>query len=115
LTDDTKVKSILRRYNRALENLVEARLAFDQLNSSAPQDSVDIWNASIIEAENDRSTNPSAMDIMHSQIKTRQTLKEIRAAIMTEDRISISTAPDDGGTTDWLVEGLDIEDEMWVV
>ena len=106
------MKSIIRRYNRALENVVEARLAFDQLNSSAPLDSVDMWEASIRDAESERLVKPSSMDIMHSKIKTGQSLKEISAAIMTEDRKSNSAVPDDGGTTDWLLEGLNIEDEQ---
>ena len=82
------------------------------MNDAAPQDSVDLWKATIAEAEEKRSTEPSAMDVMHSQIKTGQTLKELSTTIITEDRLGILAAPDDGGTTDWLLEGLNIEDEQ---
>jgi hypothetical protein len=71
-----------------------------------------MWEASISEAEEKRLLIPSAMDIMQSQIKTGQSLKAITAAIFTEDRQSRSAVPDDGGATDWLLEGLNIEDEQ---
>jgi hypothetical protein len=52
------------------------------------------------------------MDIMQSKIQTGQTLKETMAAIMTEDSAARNTAPDNGGTTDWLMEGMRTEDEQ---
>jgi hypothetical protein len=57
-------------------------------------------------------TNPSAMDVMLSRISTGQSLKKITAAIMREDGLEIDVAPDNGNTTDWLLEGLRIEDEQ---
>jgi hypothetical protein len=93
--------------------VVEARLAFDQLNSAAPQNSVEMWEASIQEAESARlPEDPTAMDVMHSQVTKGQTLKDIAAAILTEDRLSNTPAPDDGGTTDWILGGFQIEDEQ---
>jgi hypothetical protein len=106
------VKSVIGRYKRALENITDAREAFDQLNEAAPPDSVDIWQASIEEAETLRSNDPSAMDVMLSRISTGQSLKKITAAIMREDGFEIDVAPDNGNTTDWLLEGLRIEDEQ---
>jgi hypothetical protein len=106
------VKSVIGRYKRALENITDARQAFAQLNDAAPPDSVDIWQASIQEAEAVRSNNPSAMDVMQSKISTGQSLKKITAAIMREDGLEIEVAPDNGNATDWLLEGLRIEDEQ---
>jgi hypothetical protein len=109
------VKAIIARYNRAVVNLAEARTAFKQLTDAAPVESVDIWQASIEESEQKRCHgDPTGMDIMHSRINTGQTLKEMCAAIMTEDGRARDTAPENGGTTDWLVEGFSIEDEQWV-
>ena len=76
------MKAIIKRYNRALENVVDARIAFDRLNSAAPAHCVADWESSIEAAEIERMADPAAMDIMHSQIKSGQTLKEITADIM---------------------------------
>ena len=106
------MKAIIRRYNRALENVVEARLAFQRLNDAAPSDAVDVWETSIQEAEVSRNEDPTAMDIMQSRIKTGQTMKAITADIMREDGLSISAVFDSGSSTEWLLEGLNIEDEQ---
>ena len=106
------MKTIVGRYNRALENVVEARLAFANLNDAAPAGSVDIWEATIQEAEAARIYEPSSMDIMQSKIKTGQTLNAITAAIRRDDGLSISAALDNGDATDWLLEGFLIEDEQ---
>jgi len=58
------VDTIIKRYKRALDNLSEARSAFDRLNESAPPDYVDVWEASIQEAKLARFWKPSAMDVM---------------------------------------------------
>jgi hypothetical protein len=109
------VKAIIGRYHRAIENVVEARLAFQQLDEAAPPDCVDLWKASIEEAESQRLLNPAAMDIMQSKIKTAQSLKQITAALLAEERVSLSIVLEDGGTTDWLLEGLRIEDEQYAL
>jgi hypothetical protein len=106
------VKAIIQRYRRALENVVEARLAFQRLTEAAPNDAVDLWEASIHEAELARSQDPTSMDIMQSRIKTGQTMKAITADIMREDGLSISEVFDSGNSTEWLLEGLSIEDEQ---
>jgi hypothetical protein len=105
------VKTVISKYHRAVENLVEARQAFDLLTSAAPPDSIDVWKATIEEAEAARSECPKAMDVMHSKIKTGQTLKTIMAAIMQDDLVSENFMPD-GSSTDWIVEGLNIEEEQ---
>ena len=79
---------------------------------AAPSDSIDVWEATIQEAESMRNRNPQAMDIMHSQIKSGQTLKEITTTIMREDGLSMNNLADNGDNTDWFLEGLDIEDEQ---
>ena len=106
------MKSVISRYRRAVENVAEARLSFQMLTEAAPQESVDIWNAEIQEAEAARFTNPKAMDIMHSKIKTGQSLKQITAAVIQEDMSARNQAPDAIGITDWILEGLNIEDEQ---
>jgi hypothetical protein len=107
-----KVSAIIKRYNRALDNLAEARSAFERLNETAPPDYVDVWDASILEAETARNINPAAMDIMQSKIKTGRTLKAITADILREEMESQRLAPDTGSSTDWILEGLKIEDEQ---
>jgi hypothetical protein len=95
-----------------VENISEARESFQMLTDAAPQESVDIWRATIQEAEAARSESPKAMDIMHSKIKTRQSLKEITAAVMEEDVAAPNQSSDPIGITDWILEGLNIEDEQ---
>lgn len=92
--------------------MVEARLAYDGLNDAAPQAYVDIWAASIEEAEAARSDKPTAMDVMQSKIKRGQTLKNITAAMRRDDGLSQSAVIDNGDATDWLLQGLVIEDEQ---
>lgn len=107
------VQAIIKRYKRALENLAEARSAFESLNEAAPAADVDIWNEEIVEAETARHGNPSAMDVMQSRIKTGRTLKAITADILREQTESQQRlAPDTGSSTDWILEGLKIEDEQ---
>jgi len=73
---------------------------------------VDVWEATIVEAEAARNSNPSAMDVMQSRIKTGQTLKAITADILREETKAQHLAPDTGSSTDWILEGLKIEDEQ---
>ena len=100
------MKTIISKYNRALENVVDACLAFRRLNDAAPVQLRVVWEEEIERAEKDRETNPLAMDIMHSRIKSGATLTEITTEIMREDSQSASTMPDDRSTTEWLLEGL---------
>ena len=106
------VQAIIKRYNRALENLAEARSAFERLNESAPADYVDVWDATIVEAESARNLNPSAMDVMQSKIKTGRTLKAITADILREETQAQRYSTETGSSTDWILEGLKIEDEQ---
>ena len=106
------VQAIIKRYTRALENLAEARSAFECLNETAPPEHADVWNATILEAESARNINPSAMDVMQSKIKTGRTLKAITADILREETEAQRLGPDTGNSTDWILEGLKIEDEQ---
>lgn len=90
---------------------MDARQAFESLTNAAPPESIDVWKATIEEAEAERSKSPKAMDVMHSKIKTGQTLKAITAAVMQEDLTSQNFGPS-GSNTDWIVEGLNIEEEQ---
>ena len=110
--DAYPVKSVTRRYNRALESALDARIALQRLSDAAPPAALDEWDASILEAELRREVDVSAMDVMHSKIRSGQTLKEIITAIMREDGLSISEVADNGDITEWLSEGFDIEDEQ---
>jgi len=106
------VKSIIRRYNRALENVVDVRIAFEQLNSAAPAHCVADWESSIEAAEMDRVNKPSSMDVMQSTIRKGRTMKQIAADIMREDGLEMSQMVDNGDHTDWILEGLNLEDEQ---
>jgi len=106
------VKSIIARYNRALENVTNCRAAFNQLTNALPQSTTADWLSQIEDAESERNIHPAAMDIMHSKVKIGATLKEATAQIMRDDRLSQSRVPDDGTATDWLFEGLHIEEEQ---
>jgi hypothetical protein len=98
-----------------VENISEARDAFNALTNAAPPDSIDVWRATIEEAEAARSHSPKAMDVMQSRIKTSQSLKAITAAVMQEDFSSRSFGADGNPNTDWILEGLNIEDEQCVL
>lgn len=108
----TTVQATIKRYRRALENLSEARSAFERLNETAPPDCVDVWDATIREAESKRYLNPSSMDVMKSKINTGQTLKAITVDILREETQAQRVATDTGSSTDWILEGLKIEDEQ---
>lgn len=94
-----------------MENKTEAEQAFESLTNAASPDSIDIWLATIKEAEELRMESPKAMDVMHSQIKTGQTLKVIMAAVMQEDSTAGNFGPNID-SIDWIVEGLNIEEEQ---
>lgn len=112
MSENTTVQTTIKRYKRALENLAEARSAFERLNETAPPEYVDIWETSIQEAESKRYLNPSAMDVMKSKINTGQTLKAITADILREETQAQRVLPDTGSSTDWILEGLQLEDEQ---
>jgi len=107
-----QVRTIIGKYNRALENIVESRNAFLGLDNAAPPMSKAVWEESIAEAERQREFDPTSMDIMQSKIKTGATVKEIMADIMRKDGLSMSIVPDGGNATEWLLEGFMIEDEQ---
>jgi len=52
------------------------------------------------------------MDVMQSRIKGGATLKAVTADIRHRDSVSKSPTTDDEVNTDWLLEGLQIEDEQ---
>jgi hypothetical protein len=110
--DPISVTAVIGRYRRAAESVSEARQSFLDLTAAAPPEAVDIWKATIEEAEDIRSESPKAMDVMHSKIRTGRTLKAITAAIMQEDMDARNISPNNIGTVDWLLEGLHIEDEQ---
>jgi hypothetical protein len=95
-----------------MENIMEARQGFLQLTEAALPESVDVWKGSIEEAEESRSGSPHTIDIMHSKIKTGRTLKAIIAAVMQEDLDAKLQSADTLGITDWILQGLQIEDEQ---
>ena len=110
--DAYPVKAVIRRYNKALESTIDARITLEQLSNAAPPAALNEWEASILEAELCHDLDTSAIDIMHSKIKSGQMMKEIIVTIMREDGLPISEVPDNGDTTKWLLEGLNIEDEQ---
>ena len=108
------VQAVIKKYRRAIDNLAEARSAFNRLNDAAPPLYTECWEVSITEAESARSTDPSSMDVMQSQIKTGQTLKEIMADILREEGRSQRVVTESGSSTDWILAGLRIEEEQSV-
>jgi hypothetical protein len=107
------VGTIITKYRRAVENQAEAQQGFESLTNAAPPESIDIWKATIEEAEALRFESPNAMDVMHSKIRKGQSLKDIMAAVMQEDLTAKNFGPV-STSTDWMAEGLNIEDEQWV-
>ena len=65
------MKSIIARYDRALENLSEARHSFQMLTEAAPLESVDLWKANIEEVEAVRSTTVKSMDMLRISYQKR--------------------------------------------
>lgn len=108
------MKSIIAKYNRALENVTECRIAFDRLNDALPESTTADWETQIQDAESHRNERPEVMDIMHSKIKAGATVKQVTADLRRDDGLSRSRVPDDGTATNWLLEGLSIEEEQYV-
>jgi len=106
------VRSVIARYNRALESLDDSRIAFSRLNEALPEATTADWETEIQQAELQRRDNPEAMDIMSSKIKEGASVKEVTAQIMRNDGLSKSRVPDDGTATEWLLEGCRIEEEQ---
>jgi hypothetical protein len=104
------VRSVIGRYNWALEHVVESRIAFSRLNDALPHSTTAEWEAEIQQAELERPNNPDAMDIMMSKIKEGASVKQVTAEIMRNDGLSQSRVPDDGTATDWLLTGFNIEE-----
>ena len=108
------VQAVIKKYRRAIDNLAEARSAFNRLNDATPPLYTECWEVSITEAESARSSDPSSMDVMQSQIKTGQSLKEITADILREEGRSQRVVTESGSSTDWILAGLRIEEEQSV-
>jgi hypothetical protein len=107
------VKSITDRYNRALENVTEARRAFENLDWAAPVVDKALWLQEILDAESRRDDDYKAMDVMQSRIKAGATLKEITSELHAREVTPQSTSWVGGDSTDWLLEGLHIEDDQY--
>ena len=73
---------------------------------------MDVWEATIVEGESGRQLNPSSMDVMKSKINRGQTLKAITAEILKEETQAQRNLSASGSSTDWILEGLKIEDEL---
>jgi hypothetical protein len=87
-------------------------LAFEKLNNALPTTTTGLWEHEIQEAEKSRPNNPASMDIMHSRIKCGDSLKSITHQITQREEMSKNSSKEEGTTTKWLLDGLQIEDEQ---
>lgn len=109
-----KVVSITDRYNRALIEVTESRRAFENLDLAAPVVEKAVWLQEILGAEARRGYDVKAMDVMLSRIKAGATLKEITLELQSKNRTPETSSRIGGNVTDWLLEGLHIEDDQYI-
>jgi hypothetical protein len=94
-----------------LVNVTESRRAFENLDLAAPVVEKAIWLQEILEAESRRDYDYKAMDVMLSRVKAGATVKEITSELQARDLTPESRLV--GDSTDWLLEGLHIEDDQY--
>jgi hypothetical protein len=61
-------RTIINKYNRAIAKELESRDYFEELSAVPTAKEIEIWDAEILEAENKRTNQPEAMDVMASRI-----------------------------------------------
>ena len=92
--------------------VTESRRAFENLDLVAPEVEKAVWLEEILEAEAKRSYEFKAMDVMLSRIKVGATVKEITLELQAKDRTAESTTGLGGNSTDWLLKGIQIENDQ---
>lgn len=61
-------RTIIKKYNRAIANELESRVYFEDLSAVPTAEEIEIWDTEISEAEEKRTRQPEAMDVMASRI-----------------------------------------------
>jgi len=70
------------------------------------------WESKIADAESNRCQQVNSMDYMKCTLNSGESLTTIQAKIRSDDSKSMTIVPDNGRATDWLLEGLSIEEEQ---
>jgi hypothetical protein len=70
----TIARTIINKYNRATAKESENRDYFDELNAVPTAEEIGMWEAEISEAEEKRTSQPDAMDVMACRIPKGQLL-----------------------------------------
>lgn len=90
--------------------MADSEEAFDRIDKVAPPLEKQEWATTIADAECRREVDVSAMDYMKSTLNSGESLTEIQAKLRSDDSKSLTIVPDSGRSTDWLLEGLSIEE-----
>jgi hypothetical protein len=66
------VNAVCRRYGKALSGATHSVAAFESMNSSASQESIDAWSAEEKRAQRERVQDVTVMDIYDIKVKQRK-------------------------------------------
>ncbi|KAG1722548.1 uncharacterized protein EDB91DRAFT_1088099 [Suillus paluster] len=94
---------------QAVKGLANSREAFEKLDQSADKNNVRDWGEQERLAQEQRSTDPKAMDIYEADGKIAPTRKEQELKLLEENGQQPAPARQRGAVT-WLAEGLSIEE-----
>jgi len=66
------VKAVDRRYRKAVSGATHSAAAFESINSSASQESIEVWSAEEKRAQLERAQDVTVMDIYDIKAKQRE-------------------------------------------
>ncbi|KAG1784794.1 uncharacterized protein HD556DRAFT_1250836, partial [Suillus plorans] len=97
------VKTLLKKYKRALKGVDDTKSPFDELTLSLDPEKISIWKIDEKKAMEQRG---EYLDIYQLQMNKAPTMAEIRLKL-TESENTDTSKP---GTVSWLITGINLED-----
>ncbi|EAU89886.2 hypothetical protein CC1G_07038 [Coprinopsis cinerea okayama7 len=102
------VSAICKNWKNALRQYARAKEDFDLLNETAAPAQRVKWQQQLDQAQERRTTDVSAMDILSAKISRPPSLAKVRTNLMEAEK-RLGT---DVGTTSWLAFGLKIQESQ---
>ncbi|KAG1799946.1 uncharacterized protein HD556DRAFT_1305447 [Suillus plorans] len=100
---DVGLKTLLKKYKRALKGVDDTKSPFDELTLSLDPEKISIWKINEKKAMEQRG---EYLDIYQLQMNKAPTMAEIRLKL-TESENTDTSKP---GTVSWLITGINLED-----
>ncbi|KAF8802880.1 hypothetical protein BYT27DRAFT_7305988 [Phlegmacium glaucopus] len=93
-------------YQQAMKNELESAEYFKDLTKVPSLEQLNSWESEISKAEEQRSKDPKAMDVMKTRIPKAKTLAEMRLELLICQERGVA------GETAWLLAGLKLEEQQ---